>query len=149
MTNSHNDNDDDDDNNNNNNNNNNKTKIIVIIIIIKVIIFARLYVPRHKGGRGLISCEGCIKGEANSLDWYVKRGSEPMLKLVSMKATVTTETGRIQENTDQRKRTSVEREKMRGQNVREMDENIDKDKTLGWLKIGDLKAYTEVLIYAA
>ena len=28
---------------------------------------ARLYVPRRKGGKGLISCKWCIKGEKNSL----------------------------------------------------------------------------------
>ena len=38
---------------------------------------------------------------------------------------------------------------MRGQYMREMDENIDKDKSWGWLKDGDLKACTEALICAA
>ena len=32
----------------------------------------RLYLQRNKGGRGLISCEGCISAEENSLAWYVK-----------------------------------------------------------------------------
>ena len=27
----------------------------------------RIYVPRGKGGRGLNSCEGCIRGEESSL----------------------------------------------------------------------------------
>ena len=52
---------------------------------------ARLYVPRRKGGRGLISCEWCIKGEENSLGWYVKQSNEPMLKVASMKTTIKTE----------------------------------------------------------
>ena len=52
---------------------------------------ARLYVPRCKGGRGLISCEGCIRGEENRLGWYVKQSKEPMLKVASMKATIKTE----------------------------------------------------------
>ena len=38
---------------------------------------------------------------------------------------------------------------MHGQYIRDMDENIDKDKTWGWLKNGDLKAGTEALICAA
>jgi len=42
-----------------------------------------IYVPRGQGGRGLISCEGCIRGEENSLGWYIKNGSECMLKLLS------------------------------------------------------------------
>ena len=28
----------------------------------------RLYVSREDGGRGLISCEGCVRGEENSLE---------------------------------------------------------------------------------
>ena len=38
---------------------------------------------------------------------------------------------------------------MHGQYIRNMDESIDKDKTWGWLKNGDLKACTEALICAA
>lgn len=30
----------------------------------------QLYLPRQKGGRGLISCEMCVKGEENNLVWY-------------------------------------------------------------------------------
>ena len=58
-------------------------------------------------------------------------------------------TRRIQENADQHKRTSVEREKNARQYITEMDENIDKDKTWGWLKNGDLKVCKEALICAA
>ena len=28
---------------------------------------ARIYVPRKKGGRGLISCESCVRREENNL----------------------------------------------------------------------------------
>ena len=38
----------------------------------------RLYIPRSKGGTGLVSCEMCIKTE-NNLGWYVKYSLEPML----------------------------------------------------------------------
>ena len=30
---------------------------------------ARIYVSRRRGGRGLISCECCVRGEENSLSW--------------------------------------------------------------------------------
>ena len=33
---------------------------------------ARIYVPRKKGGRGLISCESCVRREENNLSWYVR-----------------------------------------------------------------------------
>ena len=114
---------------------------------------ARLYVPRCKGGRGLISCEWCIKGEENSLGWYVKQGNEPMLKVASMKTTIKTEETvrpeefkRMQINASEQ---AWKEKRMHGQYIRDMDENIDKDKTWGWLKNGDLKAGTEALICAA
>ena len=34
--------------------------------------FDRFYVSREDGGRGLMSCEGCVRGEENSLEWYVR-----------------------------------------------------------------------------
>ena len=52
---------------------------------------ARLYVPRHKGGRRLISCDSCIKNEENSLGWYIKQSTEPMLKVVSIRGIIKTE----------------------------------------------------------
>ena len=39
----------------------------------------RIYVPRGKGGRGLISCEGCIRAEENSLGWYINHSPENSL----------------------------------------------------------------------
>ena len=35
-----------------------------------------MYVPLGKGSRGLVSCEGYIGAEENSLGWYIKRSSE-------------------------------------------------------------------------
>ena len=114
---------------------------------------AWLYVPRRKGGRGLISCEGCIRAEENSLGWYVKQSKEPMLKVASMKATIKTEETvrpeefkRMQINASEQ---AWKEKRMHGQYIRDMDESIDKDKTWGWLKNGDLKAGTEALICAA
>ena len=42
----------------------------------------RIYVPRKKGGRGLISCEGCVKREGNNLSWYVRNSEEALLRKV-------------------------------------------------------------------
>ena len=39
----------------------------------------RLYLPRAMGGRGLISCEGCITSEENNLGWYIKLSTESLL----------------------------------------------------------------------
>ena len=41
---------------------------------------ARIHVPRKRGGRGLISCEDCVRGEENSLGWYVGNCNEVLLE---------------------------------------------------------------------
>ena len=43
---------------------------------------ARIYVPRKKGGRGLISCESCVRRDENNLSWYVINSEEVLLKKV-------------------------------------------------------------------
>ena len=40
----------------------------------------RLCVSRVNGGQGLISCEGCVRSEENSLGWYVKNSLEVLLQ---------------------------------------------------------------------
>jgi len=40
----------------------------------------RLYVSTVNGGRGLISCEGCVRSEENSLGWYVKNSVDALLQ---------------------------------------------------------------------
>ena len=40
----------------------------------------RLYVSRVNGGQGLISCEGCVRSEENSLGWYTKNSLEVLLQ---------------------------------------------------------------------
>ena len=41
----------------------------------------RLYLARKEGGRGLISCEECVNVEVQSLDKYLSKSEEWMLKL--------------------------------------------------------------------
>ena len=40
----------------------------------------RVYLSRDMGGRGLISCEGCIRMEQNNWGWYVKNSIEPLIE---------------------------------------------------------------------
>ena len=40
----------------------------------------RLYVSREDGGRGLISCEECVRGEENRLGWYVRNSLDVLLQ---------------------------------------------------------------------
>ena len=41
-----------------------------------------IYLPRARVGRGLISCERCIRGEENNMEWYVRNSIEPLLEAV-------------------------------------------------------------------
>ena len=51
----------------------------------------RLYVSRVNGGRGLISCEGCVRSEENSLAWYVKNSLEVLLQGVRATSVIRSE----------------------------------------------------------
>ena len=51
----------------------------------------RLYLPRPKGGRGLISFESCIRSEENSVGCYIKNSMEPLLEQVRMSGVIQTE----------------------------------------------------------
>ena len=52
---------------------------------------ARIYVSRKRGGRGLMSCENCVKGEENNLGWYIKNSREIVLRKVGETSIVNTE----------------------------------------------------------
>ena len=43
----------------------------------------RLYLARKEGGKGLISCEGCVNVEVQNLDKYLSESKEWMLKPVA------------------------------------------------------------------
>ena len=51
----------------------------------------RLYVPRSKGGRGVLGRKSCIMTEENSLGWYIKHQEETLLVAVRNNKTITTE----------------------------------------------------------
>ena len=51
----------------------------------------RLYVPRMEGGKGLIGCKMFVKAEDNSLEWYFKHHTEPLIVAVRISNTVPSE----------------------------------------------------------
>ena len=113
---------------------------------------ARIYVPRKKGGRGLISCESCMRKEENNLSWYVRNSEEALLRKIGDSNVVN-----ISEAVDPKeykvnevKETENEWKQKRiyGQYVREK-EGIDWDRTWQWIAKGDLKGCTEALICSA
>ena len=48
----------------------------------------RVYLRRELGRRGLISCEGCIRMEENSLGWYLRNSVEPLIEGVKAAETI-------------------------------------------------------------
>ena len=51
---------------------------------------ARFYVGRKKGGRGLISCETCVKTEINNLAWYIMHVRSIIMSIVRDLRTIDT-----------------------------------------------------------
>ena len=113
---------------------------------------ARLYVKRKEGGRGLISVEGCVKTEENSMAWYIKRSTEGMLEMVRVHGHLPCEEAvdpKVfkRERKDKLKSDWQEKE-LHGQFTKEK-ESINWEDSWCWIKKGDLKAPTEALICSA
>ncbi|CAB4031495.1 Hypothetical predicted protein, partial [Paramuricea clavata] len=89
----------------------------------------RLYLPREKGGRGLISCEGCIRTEENSLKRYVKNSVEPLLQQVAKTGVIETERCETKENFKKKAVEELEKawidKKMYGQYNRDLDRTVE------------------------
>ena len=113
----------------------------------------RLYLNREKGGRGLISCEGCVRSEENNLGWYVRNSVESLIRGVKLVNVMDTEDVVSKDEFKRRWMNNKEhgwKEKiMYGQFVRDMPESTDQKKTWEWLRKADLKIQTESLLCAA
>ena len=48
----------------------------------------RVYLSWEMRGRGLISCEGCIRMEENNLGWCVRNSIEPLIEGVKAAETI-------------------------------------------------------------
>ena len=102
----------------------------------------RIYLPREKGGRGLISCESCVRSDESNLGWYVKGSDEQVLKAVARNGTIEIEATILSEEykkkqIQDRKRKWVEK-KMYGQYAREMGDGVDMKSTGRWPTKSDL-----------
>ena len=113
----------------------------------------RLYITRKEGGRGLCSIEYSVRGEENSLGYYVANSEETLMRGVRVAGTIRTE-GTV--NSDEFKKQRAEElkekfleKKMQGQFNKEISDSIDKEKSMYWLSRGDLKVETEALLCAA
>ncbi|XP_068684561.1 uncharacterized protein [Montipora foliosa] len=97
---------------------------------------ARLYVPRAKGGRSLISVEECIGQAKNSLQNYILHSDEKLIQAAG------------EGNWKAEGKTEWEEKVLYGQFLRQTDSERNK-KTWAWLQRGDLKREKEALITAA
>ena len=111
-----------------------------------------LYLPRQNGGRGLISCEMCVKAEENNLGCYIRNSNERLME-GARKAKILNSEGAQEKDKFKQDRQNVtlngwSEKKMHGQFLQEMPDTVDKVKTWEWTKKGDLKVETEALICA-
>ena len=113
---------------------------------------ARIYVSRKRGGRGLMSCENCVRGEENNLSWYIKNSGDILLRKVGETSIVNIE--EAMEPKEYKKSKSQEGEDawkqkvMHAQFVRDKEE-VNWDKSWQWIAKGDLKGCTEAPICSA
>ena len=113
----------------------------------------RLYITRKEGGRGLMSVEGCVRGEENSLGFYITSSEEKLIRGVAAAGIINTEdvvrSDDFKKQKAQELKQSWSEKKMHGQFIRELPEEVDKDQTWQWLSKSDLKIGTEALLCAA
>ena len=113
----------------------------------------RIYVPREKGGRGLICCEGCIRAEENSLGWYINHSPEQLLQLTKDSEVIGTESctepHEFKKVAMDELRNAWREKKMYGQFVREITDDVDETKSWNWVRQSDLKPGTVSLIFSA
>ena len=89
----------------------------------------RVYLRSEMGGRGLISCEGCIRMEENNLGWYVSNSVEPLIEGVKAAETIeyndTVNKKEFKQRWMREKKELWKNERMYGQFVRKMPETTD------------------------
>ena len=102
----------------------------------------RIYMPRAKGERGLITCENCIRSEGTNLGWYMKNSVEKLLEGIKLIGVI--DVDYCVDKDEYKKRRMEQMEKgwkekvMHGQLLREMGEGVDKRETWRWLRKADL-----------
>ena len=103
-----------------------------------------VYLSSKLGGRGLISCEGCIRMEGMSgMGWYVRNSVEPLTEVVKAAETIEyyniVKKKEFKQSWMREKKELWKNKRMYGQFVREMPETTDEKETCNWLRKADLK----------
>ena len=111
----------------------------------------RLYIPRIKGGRGLLSIADCVETEEQNLSLYLDQSEERLLRFSKSERILPQYGGPVSTTKKQKKeqRHKQWKEKqLHGKFTRETEE-IRSEETWGWIRKCYLKKETEVLIFAA
>ena len=113
---------------------------------------ARIYVSRKRGGRGLQSCEHCVRGEENSLNWYIKNSKEVLLRKVGETSLVNieeaVEPSEYKKTINQTMEDTWKQKALHGKFVNDK-EGVNWERSWQWIVRGDLKGCTEALIFSA
>ena len=96
--------------------------------------------------------KGCVRGEENSLGFYIASSKEKLIRGVAAAGTINTEDVVRSEEFKKQKAQELKQswsEKKMHQFIRELPEEVDKDRTWQWLSKSDLEIGTEALLCAA
>ena len=108
----------------------------------------RLYIPRRKGGRGLISIKDCVELAIRRLEVYVHGSEERLIQAARGDKIDRLEAATALKRSKKEKRLEDWEKVVLGQYLRKNKE-VRSDQSWAWLHNGDLKRETESLIVAA
>ena len=109
---------------------------------------ARLYLPRKKGGRGLVAIEDCVQLAILGLENYVQDSKERILSSARCEARERATEKDFKKQRREERRAELEGKALHGQFFRQTREIYDPE-SWGWLRDGELKKETEGLMMAA
>ena len=113
----------------------------------------RVYLSREMGGRGLISCQLCIRMEEKNLGLYVRNSVEPLTEGVKAAETIeyndTVNKKEFKQSWIREKKELWKNKRIYGQFVRKMPETTDEKETSHWQRKASLKIEMEAMQYAA
>ena len=109
----------------------------------------RLYIPRKKGGRGLISIEDCDELAVRGLEVYVHGSEERLIQAARGDQIDGLEAASVLKRSKKEKRLEDWEEKVLHDQHLRQNKEVRSDQCWAWLQNGDLKRETESLIVAA
>ena len=102
----------------------------------------RLYIPRKKGGRGLISIKDCVELAIRGLEEYVHECEERLIQAARGDKIDGLEAASVLKRSKIKKRLKDWEKVLHGQYLRQTKE-VRSDQCWAWLQNGDLKSETE------